>query len=522
MGLEQKETRRSLARSTVVIGGFTLMSRVLGFVRDILIALYFGTGTSADAFFVAFRIPNLLRRLLGEGALSASFVPVLSRYLVDGDKEEVRRLVNSAFTLLLVVLSGVLLFGELFTPAIVKVVAPGFSSVPSKFTLTVGLTRVTFPYIFFIGLVVLAMGILNSLDHFAIPAFGPVLLNVSMILCLVLLHKAFNVPVYALAWGVFGGGVLQLLLHGWALKKKGYLPRLSSTLLHPGVKETLTLMLPAFLGLAITQINTFVDTVIASFLPPGSVSYLYYANRLFQFPLGVFGIALGTAVLPTLSRQVARNQGEEVRKTLSFGLTFVWFVTVPAMAGLILFSRPMVQVLFQRGAFTQASSKATALALVCYALGLWSAAASKVAASVFYARKEMKTIVIFSSAALILNIVLNLILMIPLKHAGLALATSISSVFYLVSLVVMLHKRFMPPHWGEIAASMKGIGVASLVLVGVCLGYLHLLPFPVHTLHRALWLAGGLLLGMVFYLGTARLFRCKELGILLDAVRRRR
>ncbi len=516
-----KETKRSLARSTVVIGGFTLMSRILGFVRDILIALYFGTGTSADAFFVAFRIPNLLRRLLGEGALSASFVPVLSRYIVKGDKEEVQRLINSAFSLLLVVLAGVLLCGELFTPAVVKVIAPGFSAMPEKFALTVGLTRVTFPYIFFIGLVVLAMGTLNSLDHFAIPAFGPVLLNVSMILCLLLFYKLFSVPVYALAWGVFGGGVLQLALHFFALKKKGYLPRLTTTLLHPGVKETLSLMLPALMGLAITQINTFVDTVIASFLPSGSVSYLYYANRLFQFPLALFGIALGTAVLPTLSRQVAREEQEEVRGTLSFGLSFVWFVTVPAMVGLIIFADPIIKVLFQRGAFTAASSKATALALICYALGLWSAAASKVLASVFYARKEMKTIVVTSSAALILNIVLNLILMIPLKHAGLALATSISSAFYLVTLTVLLHRRSMAPAWKEVFVSLRRIGIASVVLIATCVAYWRLVEFPGRTTGQIVWLAGGLLVAIGVYFGVAKALRCAELEILVEAVRRR-
>ncbi len=522
MGVEERETRRSLARSTAVIGGFTLLSRILGFARDILIALYFGTGTSADAFFVAFRIPNLLRRLLGEGALSASFVPVLSRYLVEGDEAEVKNLVNSAFSLLLVVLCGVLLAGELFTPLLVKLIAPGFSGIPQKFQLTVGLTRVTFPYIFFIGLVVLAMGTLNSLDHFAIPAFGPVLLNVAMILSLLVLARAFALPVYALAWGVFGGGVLQLLLHALALKRKGYLPRPTTRLLHPGVKETLALMLPALMGLAITQLNTFIDTVIASFLPQGSVSYLYYANRLFQFPLGVFGIALGTAVLPTLSRQVARGERDGVRDTLSFGLSFVWFITVPAMVGLIIFATPMVKVLFQRGAFTERSSVATAMALVCYSVGLWSAAASKVVASVFYARKEMKTIVLLSSSALLLNVVLNLLFMIPLKHAGLALATSVSSAFYLGCLTVQLHRRGMAPLWREVAASAKGIGTSTAVLTSACLAYRAAFAFPDRSLGQGLWLLGGLATGALAYLATAKVCRCKELQVLWEAVRRER
>lgn len=517
-----RDHEKGVAGATLVISSFTLMSRVLGFVRDILIANFLGTSNVADAFFVAFRIPNLFRKFVGEGALSAAFIPVFTQYRLQKTQREAQEFLNSAFSFFLLILFIILILGEAFTPWLVKVTAPGFSRLPAKMALTISLTRITFPYIFFIGLAILTMALLNALKHFAIPAFSPVLLNASMITALLIGYKRGNV-VHALAWGVLVGGVLQLGLQLVTVIKKGWKLKPTFHIFHPGVLETVTLMLPSAMGLAVNHLNTFVDTILASLLPPGSVSYLYYANRLVQFPLGLFGIALGTAILPTLSQQQTLEDEKAFKETFTFGLSLVLFITLPALVWLLVFATPAISTLFQRSAFTWQAAKATGQALFCYALGLGAFATVKVVVPVFYAQKDMKTPVKVAVVTLVVNIVLNLILMIPLKHAGLALATSLASMFNLVVLLMVLERRNQGPNWEDfLKTTTRNLPALALLTAGSLL-YLHLVPFQPYapTVKKGLWIGGAMLQGGLLYLIGAWAARSRELKILRDILLRK-
>ncbi len=512
-----QETEKGVAGATLTISSFTLMSRVFGFIRDILIASLLGTSNTADAFFVAFRIPNLFRRLLGEGALSAAFIPVFTHYHLKASPKEAKEFMNSAISLFLTVLILLVLMGELFTPWLVKITAPGFSSIPQKMLLTISLTRITFPYILFIGLAILIMALLNALHRFAVPAFSPVLLNLSMISAILLAYKK-PWAVHALAWAVVTGGVLQLSLHASSAYRMGWRLRPSLRPLHPGVLETVTLMLPSVVGLTVNQINTFVDTILASLLPAGSISYLYYANRLVQFPLGLFGIALGTAILPTFSQQQTLNEREALRETFTFGLTLVLFITLPALVWLLIFATPVISVLFQRAAFTWRSAQATGQALFCYALGLGAFAMVKVVVPVFYSQKDMKTPVKTAVVALGLNVMLDIILMIPLKHAGLALATSLASTANLSLLLIALEKRGQGPEWRPLLKALLRNAPPLLALTVGSLLYRHFLTFHPYetTIKKGIWIGGAMFQGGILYLLGAWKTKSKELEVLLD------
>ncbi len=517
-----QDHKRRVAGATLVISSFTLMSRILGFVRDIFIANYLGTSNVADAFFVAFRIPNLFRKFVGEGALSAAFIPVFTQYQLQKTQEEAQEFLNSAFSFFLILLTLLVIAGELFTPWLVKITAPGFSRLPHKMMLTISLTRITFPYIFFIGLAILTMALLNALKHFAVPAFSPVLLNASMITAILIGHKTGNVA-HALAWGVLVGGVTQLGLQVATVIKKGWKLKPTLHVLHPGVLETATLMLPSAMGLAVNHLNTFVDTILASLLPPGSVSYLYYANRLVQFPLGLFGIALGTALLPTLSQHQTLEDKEAFKETFTFGLSLVLFITLPALVWLLIFATPTISTLFQRSAFTWQAAQATGRALFCYALGLGAFATVKVVVPVFYAQKDMKTPVKVAVATLVVNVVLNLILMIPLKHAGLALATSLASMFNLAMLLRILEKREQGPNWEDFFRTTARNLPALAIITASSLLYIHLVPFTPYapTLKKVLWIGGALAQGGFLYLIGAWAARSQELKLLKDTLLRK-
>ena len=362
--------KRKIAKAAGIVGGATLLSRIFGFVRDMVVAQLFGAGVATDAFFVAFRIPNLLRRLVGEGSLTASFIPVYSEYISQRSKEEGDELVSASFSVLTIVLIFFTGLGILFSPWIIKFMAYGFSLEPEKFKLTVLLTRLMFPYIFFIGLVALAMGVLNSWKHFAAPALAPVLLNLAIIACALLLAGFLKEPIISLAIGVLLGGIIQLLFQVPFIRRKEITVRFLFRPFHPGVKRIGLLMAPSVLGLGVTQLNVLVSTFLASYLPGGSVSYLYYADRLLEFPMGIFAIAIATAILPTMSEQTTKNDLQGMKETLSFALRFVFFVTLPAMIGLMVLRLPIINLLFQRGAFSAHSAEMTAEALLYYALGL--------------------------------------------------------------------------------------------------------------------------------------------------------
>ena len=417
----------SVRKAAGTVGGLTLVSRILGFARDVAIAWFFGTGFHSDAFFVAFRIPNILRRLFAEGSLSMAFVSVFTEYMVKKDTDEAFKLAGSALRVVSVFLAVVSVVGILLSPLIVRVMAPGFLDQPDKLSLTILMTRIMFPYIFFIGLVALSMGTLNVLGHFAAPAFAPVLLNVSMIGALGLISPYLAEPIIGLSLGVMIGGVLQLALQVPFLIKKGIPVFKKIKFYHPGIKKTGSLMLPMIFGAAVYQMNILAGTFLASFLVEGSVSYLYYADRLVQFPLGIFALATSTAALPTLAKKAMQNDMAAVKETFAQALRMVFFVTVPAMAGLIVLREPIVALLFKRGAFDAQSVRLTAYALLCYSVGIWAFSAVPVIVAVYYALQDTVTPAKTAMVSVLVNIILGAVLMGPMGHGGIALAASVSS-----------------------------------------------------------------------------------------------
>ena len=486
-----------VASAASVVGSATMLSRVFGFLRDVVVAAFFGTSAAADAFFVAFRIPNLLRRLLGEGSLTAAFVPVFTQYLTQKSKAEAIELANVVFTALSIILVFVSLLGIVFSPWIIMAIAPGFVDTPDQFALAVYLNRIMFPYIFFISLVALCMGILNSLRHFAAPALSPVALNLSMIAATLLLHTCFAEPVFALAMGVMLGGVIQLAMQWPFLVKMGVRLKPNFNFRHPGLRQIGYLLLPTLIGAGIYQINIFIGTILASLLPKGSVSYLYYADRIVELPLGVFAIAVGTAVLPTLSEQVSRGSFGDLRKTISFSLRLILFVSIPATIALIILREPIISVLFQRGSFDAASTVATAQALFYYSLGLMAFSVIRVIDGTFFALQDRKTPLKAGFAAVIVNVVMSVILMGPLKHGGLALATSIATSVNVLILFFILRKKIGPFLDGEFYGSLKKILLASAVMIA-----------SIYAVHSAIgWNLHDDLLSKCFYL-----FSCTAAG----------
>jgi putative peptidoglycan lipid II flippase len=454
-----------------VVGLATLLSRVFGFIRDMVVAGFFGAGLATDAFFVAFRIPNLLRRLFAEGSLTIAFVPVFTEYLTKRSKEDALELASAAFTLLSIILTLVSVAGILLSPWIVMVMAPGFADAPDKYALTVFLTRLMFPYIFFISLVALCMGILNSLRHFAAPALAPVVLNLCMIASVFALKDLFAEPILSLAVGVMAGGILQLAMQFPFLRRVGARLRPSFRFNHPGIRRIGLLMLPAVFGAAVYQASIFIGTILASLLPGGSVSYLYYADRVVQLPLGVFAVAVGTAALPSFSEQVAGEDYEKLKRTISFSLRLILFVTIPAMVALIILRVPIISVLFQRGQFDISSTVQTAQALLYYAVGLWAFSCIRVVVSAFYALQDTRTPVKIAVAALLVNVVMGIVLMFPMKHSGLALATSIASAVNILVLAVILERkvgRFLRrDFWVSISRTTVASGVMVIAIAAI-------------------------------------------------------
>lgn len=405
----------------------TLVSRILGFVRDLLIARIFGAGVATDAFFVAFRIPNLLRRMFAEGAFSQAFVPILAEYKNTRSSEQTRELIDHVATLLGVALFVVTLIGIIAAPLIIFISAPGFSTDPDKFSLTIELLRITFPYILFISLVALAGGILNTYSYFSIPAFTPVLLNLSFIGCALWLAPLINPPVLALAWAVFIGGILQLAFQVPFLLRIKRIPRLRFDFHDSGAWRVVKLMGPAMFGVSIGQISLLINTIFASLLVTGSVSWLYYADRLMEFPAGLLGVALGTVILPSLSRHYAQNSTEEFSRLLDWGLRLTILLTLPAAAALALLATPLITTLFYYGAFTVEDVWMTQDALIAYCIGLLGLIMVKILAPGFYARQNIKTPVKIAVVTLVATQLMNLVFIVPLQHAGLALAIGLGA-----------------------------------------------------------------------------------------------
>ncbi len=455
-----------LIKSTGVIGIATAISRLLGFARDIIIARFFGTAVYAQAFVVAFRIPNLLRDLIGEGATNAAFVPVLTTELTKKGKADFFRLAQVILNILFVALFILTAAGMIASPFIVKLIAPGFAVDAEKFHLTVVLTRTLFPFLLLVGLWAYAMGLLNSLGKFAAPAFGPAFLNLSIIVCAVY----FGENVFGLTAGVLIGGMAQLFIQFPPLYASGWRARLTSEFTHPQAKKVGILLIPRALGACVYQVNVFISTILASLSAiagEGAVAALYYANRVWQLPLAVFGIALAQAALPTMSRHAALNDMDKLKSVLSFSLKVLLFILVPSSVGLMVLSAPITKVLFERGAFTAYSTSITATALFFYAIGLVACGGIKILVNAFYSMHDTMTPVKTAFFSVILNIALNLILMRPLKIGGLALATSVATTFNFAILYVLLRKRIGPLGTGEVIDSLFRVVSASLVMGGV-------------------------------------------------------
>lgn len=442
---------RSLLQSSGLVGIMTMLSRVFGLVRDMIVAQYFGASASADAFFVAFKIPNFFRRLFAEGAFSQAFIPVLSEYRSQKTEKEVRQLANSVAGVLGGILFVITFLAIMGAPWLTALFAPGFLEEPEKYGLATEMLRITFPYLFLISLTAFAGAILNSYGYFAIPAFTPVLLNLVLISSAIWLTPYFETPVIGLAWGVFIAGAVQLFFQFPFLLKMGLLPRPRFDYKHEGVKRIFVLMVPALFGVSVSQINLLLDTILASFLQTGSVSWLYYSDRLAELPLGIFGIAIATVILPSLSRQHASQSKQEFSNTIDWALRIVILMGVPAALALILLAEPLVTALFYYGELTQNDVFMSAMSLRAYALGLLAFMLIKVLAPGYFSRQDMKTPVKIGIWAMTANMVFNLILIWPLQHTGLALATAISSwmnAFWLLSGLIKRDVYVRSKGWG--------------------------------------------------------------------------
>ena len=422
-----KTLSKTLIKSTAIVGSMTMVSRVLGFIRDIVIARYFGAGEGTDAFFVAFKIPNFMRRLFAEGAFSQAFVPVLSEYKETQSTEALKELIGKTAGTLATVLFFITLLGVIGAPILIYLFAPGFASEGSRHDLAVEMLRLTFPYLFFISLTAMAGGVLNTFGKFAIPAITPVLLNLSFLAAVFWLSPLLDEPIMALAWGVLFAGIAQLVFQFPFLKKLGLMPRLSFSRDHAGVKKIMNLMLPALFGVSVTQINLLVDTLLASFLVTGSVSWLYFSDRLVEFPLGIFGIALATAILPNLSKSYAAGKTDDFSASLDSGLRWVVLLGLPAAAGLFFLAQPMLATLFQYDAFSTSDVDSASLSLMAYAVGLPAFILVKVLVPGFTSRQDMKTPVRIGVIAVVSNMLMSVTLVFFFQHAGLALATSLAA-----------------------------------------------------------------------------------------------
>lgn len=479
-----------------------MISRILGFVRDMLFARIFGINSGTDAFFVAFKIPNFMRRLFAEGAFSQAFVPVLSDYKEQGSKQALKLFIDRTAGTLALILFLVTVIGVIAAPILITLFAPGFSGEGKQHDLAVQMLRITFPYLFFISSVAFAGGILNSHGKFAIPAFTPVILNICMIAAAIWLSPLMKDPIVALAWGVFAAGIGQLLFQFPALYKLGLLPSLKFGLKDPGVKRILKLMLPAIFGVSITQINLLLDTLIASFLAAGSVSWLYYSDRLVEFPLGLFGIALATVILPNLSKNHAADNPVAFSRSLDWALRLVLLIGLPASVGLLLLAEPMLSTLFQYNEFSAKDVVHAGKSLMAYSIGLLGFILVKVLVPGFSSRKDMKTPVRFGIYAMVANMGLNIALVFPFAHAGLALATSLGA-FFNASLLLtkLLRDRIYRPRngWANFMVKIIFANEIMAFFIYICVDNKQWLEWSAfdRSAHLAFWI---FLAGLVYAL----------------------
>jgi len=498
--LSRQLPRRRLVRSTLAVAFPTFLSRIFGFLRDVIQAFYMGTSRSMDAFTIAYVIPNLLRRLTGEGAMTAAFIPVFTQIKKEKTKEELWRFANIFFYDLTVVMAFITVAGIIVSPFLVKIIGFGFKNVAGKWELTTALTRIMFPYIFLISLAALAMAILNSFHKFFVPALTPVLFNLAIITAAVWLAGRVAEPAYVFAGGVVVGGVLQLGLQLPFLWKKGmrFTPLLSFR--HPAVRKVGKLMIPGIFGVGISQINFALSRMIASLLEEGSVASLYFASRVQEFTLGIFSIALSIALLPTLSEYAADRDIDSIKSTLQFSFKLILMVTVPAAVGLLILNREIIEVLFQRGLFNTQSTAMSAQCLLYFSLSLPFLSGVKILAPAFYSLKDTKTPVVVAFWVMICYLLLAVILMRPLRVGGLALALSLASAFNFFFLFALLERKIGLIPKREVLISGAKCLFSALIMGGVILYYIHLVGFTQATPWAKIGLlAGAIMIGVGIY-----------------------
>lgn len=517
--------KRKITAATLVMAFATALSRVAGLVRDVVIARFFGAGLVTDAFFMAFTIPNLLRRFFAEGSLTAAFVPIFSEVFHQRGEDEARDLANRCVTLLLIVMIGVVSVGMLCSPWIVQAIGYGFNQVPGKVELTDQLNRLMFPYIGFVSVLALLTGILNVRGHFFLPSLSPLFLNLTMIASVISMGHLFSRPIFALAVGVLLGGGAQLLLQFPVLFKYRIRLRLNFTFGSDArLHEIVRLMIPGILGVAIYQINIIVTRLMASFLPDGSLSYLYYGQRLFEFPQGIFIVSLAQAVLPMMSRQVAEDNRSGLQQSLSFSLTLITLFTLPAIVGLALCAKPIYSLFFFAGEFDAAALNSTALALVCYAPGLIFVGYSRIAAQTFYALKDTRTPVVVSFWTLLVNLVSGLLLMKLYGFAGLAIGLTLSTVFNSVALLVLLQRKTGKFVHATLFLPLIKVLPACLMMAGVVWVILQQIDWtiPGMILAKSVVLAAAVVGGVCVYLIGAYLFKVEEIQEGLQMLRKKK
>ncbi|MCE2509475.1 MAG: murein biosynthesis integral membrane protein MurJ [Alphaproteobacteria bacterium] len=497
----------ALLRSIATVGGYTLTSRLLGFIRDILLAAILGAGAIADAFFVAFKLPNFFRRLFAEGAFNAAFVPMFAGFLEKEGKDAAQRFGEEVLAVLFVALAIFVALAEIAMPWLLYVLAPGFVDDPERYDFATQFTRITFPYLLFISLVSLMGGVLNSLGRFAAVAATPILLNLTLIGSLLILVNFTATPGHALAIGVTIAGLGQFLWLVVALKRTHFPLRLRRPRLTPDVKRFLSLLAPGAVGAGIVQINLFVDIILASLLPTGAISYLYYADRLNQLPLGVVGIAVGTALLPLLSRQIRGGDAVAANASQNRAIEVTLFLTLPAAVALFLLSEPIIRVLFERGAFGAAETEASALTLMAYTVGLPAYVLVKVLAPGFFARENTTTPVKIAGIAVVINIVFSVAMMIPFAQVGIALATAIASWFNASLLAIGLWRRRDLVPDDRLKKRLPRMMLAALAMGGLAFWVAGLLEAPLmgSTVERGLVMLLLVAGGGVTYLFFAHL-----------------
>ena len=507
-------SRKSILKFTSILSAGTFLSRILGFIRDMIFANMLGTAAMADAFFVAFRIPNMLRDLVGEGATNSALVPVLSEYAEKKDIKKTNEFLSVVVSWAVLILGGLTILGIIFAPVVVRVIAPGFTADEGKLQTTINLTRIMFPYLIFIGLTAYSMGVLYTYHSFLAPAFSSCFLNVVMIVSTIIASEHMNEAVYILAAGVLVGGVAQLVYQWIPLKKLGLHWQKPLTLRHDGAIKMGKLLLPRLWGSAVYQSNVFVDTFCASLssiVGAGGISAIYYSNRIIQFPLGIFGVALVSATLPTLSGYAARKDLDGLRSTVLFSLKNILFMLLPSSVLAMVLAVPIVRVVFERGQFDPYSTAITAQALAYYAIGLWAFGAMKITVCTFHALQDTRTPVKIASVGLLLNLILNFALMYPLKVGGIALASSLSGIIGFLILLYLLNKKIggLAP---EIIDFFWRMSVPLLFLAVVTLKVYNTVPIENAWLKLSL----VMVVGVLSFFGAAWIFKVEPAAVCVN------